>query len=122
MQHYMAIFGFEVRSFAGKLPIGVALLLSLLVLSLRTGSKSRHLLCVPLRLSAMPPLGPTPTSTIDAWLCHYAAGVSAHWARIVVCRKVATLAAKRDLEPIAHCDDHIMPFFDRAMGWRDGDM
>ena len=70
----------------------------------------------------MPPLGPTPTSTIDARLCLYAAGVLAYWARIVVCRKVATLAAKRDLEPLAHGDDHIMSFFGRAMGWRDDNM
>ena len=70
----------------------------------------------------MPPLGPTPTSTIDAWLCLYAAGVLTHWARIVVCRKVATFAAKRDLEPIAHGDVHITLFLGRAMGRRDGDM
>ena len=49
--------------------------------------------------------GPTFASTIDAWLCLCAAGVPAYWAPDVVRRKVATLAAKRDLEPIAHGDD-----------------
>ena len=67
-------------------------------------------------------LGPTFASTIDAWCCLCAVGVSTRWARVVVCRKVATFAAKRDLEPIAHGDDWITSIFGRAMGWRDGDM
>ena len=105
MQHCTATFGFEVRPPAGRLPIGVALVSSLRVLSLQLGSRSEHLLYVSLRLSAMPPLGPAFASTIDAWLCFCAAGVPAYWAPDVVRRKVATLAAKRGLEPIAHGDD-----------------
>ena len=68
----------------------------------------------------MPPLGPAFASTIDAWLCFCAAGVPAYWAPDVVRRKVATLAAKRDLELLVHGDDHVMSSFGRAVGWRKG--